>query len=132
MVRIRTMVRILDPILCSAFYNWNLQPLIDSLYSNCYFSSVIQKQPLVVAFYESKTEVNHLHRYFYVDIIRRNGQYIMLLVDHFSNLAQAILTNSEKADNLNKTHHPIYSSYTPKSHHQTSTMSTAVPASWRV
>ena len=84
------------------FYTWNLQPLLDSLYKTCYVCSVIQKQPLIAALHESKTEVDHPHRYFHADIIRRNGQFIMLLVDHFSNLAQAILTNSEKAINLKK------------------------------
>ena len=63
---------------------------------------MIQKQPLIAALHESKTKVDHPHHYFHADIIRRNSQFIMLLVDHFSNLAQAILTNSEKAINLKK------------------------------
>ena len=64
--------------------------------------SVIQKQPLVAAFHESKSQVEHPHLYFHTDIFRRNGQYIMLLMDHFSNLAQAALLDSEKATDLKK------------------------------
>ena len=103
------------------FYTWNLQPLLDSLYTNCYFCSVIQKQPLVAAFNESRVEVNHPLRYFHADIIRRNGQYIMLLVDAFSNLAQACLTNSEKAEDLK---HSLISLSTPVRHPGPITIST--------
>ena len=82
------------------FYTWNLQSLLDSLYKNCYVCSVIQKQPLVAAVHKSKTQVKHPHRYFHADIIRRNGQFIMLLVHHFLNLAQATVLDTEKARGL--------------------------------
>ena len=44
-----------------SFYTCNLQPLLNSLYNNCYFCSIIKKQPFVAALHESKTEVSHPH-----------------------------------------------------------------------
>ena len=76
--------------------------MLDSLYQRCYVCSVIQKKPLVTVFHESKSQVDHPHCYFYADIIRRNGQYIMLYIYHFSNIAQATLLDSEKATDLKK------------------------------
>ena len=49
---------------------------------------------------ESKAEVAHPHQYFHLDVIRRAKQFILLLVDHFSNFQTAKLIPSEKAEDL--------------------------------
>ena len=83
------------------FYTWNLQPLMDSLYQNC-ISAPLSRSSLRCLLFTNKEQKLIIH-IVSSDIIRQHGQYIMLLVDHFSNLAQALLTNSEKAIALMKT-----------------------------
>ena len=83
-----------------SFYTWNLQTILDSLYQGCYYCSVIQRQPVVTTASQSVAQVEHPHRQFHIDIIRRNGQYIMLIVDHFTNYIHGRLVPSEKAADL--------------------------------
>ena len=82
------------------FYMWNLQPILDSIYKDCYVCSVVQKQPPVPTVHQSKVQVQHPHRYFHADVIKRSGQCILLVTDHFSNLSQATVVDSEKAVDL--------------------------------
>ena len=82
------------------FYPWNLQPILDSINKDCYICSVVQKQPLVPTVHQSKVQVQHPHRYFLADVIKRSGQCILLVTDHFSNLSQATVVDSEKAVDL--------------------------------
>ena len=82
------------------FYTWNMQPLLDKLYQNCYTCSIIQKQPRISVPDESKSKVPHPHRYFHADVIKREGQYILLVIDHFTTLVTAALIPSEKAQDL--------------------------------
>ena len=56
------------------FYTWNLGPLLDQLYKNCYTCLVLQKQPKIVIADQSLTQVLHPHRHFHADIIRRERQ----------------------------------------------------------
>ena len=65
------------------FYTWSLQPLIDSLYPNCYTCSVSQTQPRIKITDETKTVVKHPHR-----------QY------HFSTLSNAMLLHNKQAVDL--------------------------------
>ena len=82
------------------FYMWNLQPILDSIYKDCYICLVVQKQPLVPTVHQSKVQVQHPHRYFLADVIKRSGQCILLVTDHFSNLSQATVVDSEKVVDL--------------------------------
>ena len=82
------------------FYTWALQPLLETLYKNCYTCQITQKQHQVPIRSETKTEVNHPHRTFHADIIKRAGQLIMLLTDHFSSYTTAKLIHSEQAEDL--------------------------------
>ena len=49
---------------------------------------------------QSLTQVNHPHRHFHADVIRRQKQFILLITDHFSTFSSAILVDSEKAEDL--------------------------------
>ncbi len=82
------------------FYTWNLQPLLDKLYENCYTCSIIQKQPKTSVPSETKSDAKHPHRSFHADVIKREGQYILLLIDHFTSLVLTKLIKSEKAEDL--------------------------------
>ena len=82
------------------FYTWNLQPLLDKLYENCYTCSIIQKQPKISVENETKSDARHPHRFFHADVIKREGQFILLLTDHFTSLTSSKLIKSEKAEDL--------------------------------
>ena len=82
------------------FFAIELDNHIAQLYQNCYECSLLQRLPKVEATEESKAEVKHPHQYFHVDVIRRAKQFILLLVDHFSNFQTAKLIPSEKAADL--------------------------------
>ena len=82
------------------FFAIELDNHIAQLYQNCYECSLLQRLPKVEATEESKAEVKHPHQYFHVDVIRRTKQFILLLVDHFSNFQTAKLIPSEKAADL--------------------------------
>ena len=82
------------------FFAIDLDNHIAQLYLNCYECSLLQRLPKVEAPEESKTEVSHPHQYFHVDVIKRAKQFILLLVDHFSNFQTAKLVASEKAADL--------------------------------
>ena len=49
---------------------------------------------------ESKSKVPFPHRYFHADVIKRENQYILLVIDHFTSLVTAALISSEKAQDL--------------------------------
>ena len=82
------------------FFAIELDNHIAQLYQNCYECSLLQRLPKVEATEESKAVVSHPHQYFHVDVIRRAKQFILLLVDHFSNFQTAKLIASEKAADL--------------------------------
>ena len=77
-----------------------MQPLLDKLYENCYTCSIVQKQPRISVPDESKSQVPHPHRHFHADVIKREGQFILLVIDHFTSLVSAALIPSEKAQDL--------------------------------
>ena len=77
-----------------------LEQFLDKLYDNCYECSRLQRLPRTVVKQESKAEVEHPHTYFHADVVKRAGQKIFLLVDHFSSAQSAILVPSEKAADL--------------------------------
>ena len=83
-----------------AFFAMDLEKHLEDLYSNCYPCSILQRLPKVDVKQESKAEVNHPHEYFHTDVIKRAGQNILLLVDHFSSFLTATLVPSEKAADL--------------------------------
>ena len=77
-----------------------LEQFLDKLYNNCYECSRLQRLPRTVVKQESKAQVEHPHTYFHADVVKRAGQNIFLLVDHFSSAQSAILVPSEKAVDL--------------------------------
>ena len=77
-----------------------LDQFLDKLYNNCYDCSRLQRLPRTVVKQESKAEVAHPHTYFHADVVKRAGQNIFLLVDHFFSAQSAILVPSEKAVDL--------------------------------
>ena len=83
-----------------SFYAIEVDKNIELLYKNCYNCSLLQRLPKVEIKEESKAEVAHPHQYFHLDVIRRAKQFILLLVDHFSNFQTAKLIPSEKAEDL--------------------------------
>ena len=82
------------------FYALALDKHLDLLYKNCYRCAIVQKLPKEIIANETKTEVDHPHSHFHVDVIRRAKQFILTIRDHFSSFQDAILINSEKADDL--------------------------------
>ena len=82
------------------FYTWNLQPLLDKLYENCYMCSIIQRQPKVNIPEVSQSHVPQPHKHFHADVIKRAGQLILVIIDHFTLLVVARLVPSEKTDDL--------------------------------
>ena len=82
------------------FYTWNLQPLLDKLYDNCYTCSIIQKQPKPSVINETKANVPQPHCYFHGDVIKREGQNILLIIDHFTSMVSSTILKSEKAADL--------------------------------
>ena len=76
--------------------------MLDSLYNNCYTCSVTQQQHQVPIKSETKTQVDHPHRVFHADVIKRQGQLIMLLTDHFSTYTNAKLIDTEQAEDLKR------------------------------
>ena len=82
------------------FYTLSLEKQLDLLYKNCYKCSIIQKLPKVTIANDSKTPANIPHTYFHADIIRRAKQYILIIKDHFTSFHDAMLLNSEKAEDL--------------------------------
>ena len=82
------------------FHTWNLAPLLDELYKNCYTCLISQKQPVFSTSNQTVTQADHPHRHFHADVIRRERQHILLVTDNFSTFSTAMLINSEKADDL--------------------------------
>ena len=82
------------------FYTWNLQPLLDDLYKNCYMYSIIQKQPRVHVPDQTKSMVPRPHQHFHADVIKQAGQMILLLIDHFTSLVSSTLIKYEKEEDL--------------------------------
>ena len=77
----------------------DLDLYLDLLYS-CYNCSVKQRLSRINKKQDSKAIVEHLHEYFHADVIKRAGQNIMLLTDHFSSSQTAMLIESEKTVEL--------------------------------
>ena len=77
-----------------------LDQFLTKLYDNCYECSKLQRLPRTVVQQESKAVVEHPHTYFHADVIKRAGQNIFLLVDHFSSAQSSIMVPSEKAADL--------------------------------
>ena len=86
--------------------NYELRLIKDSilrtskLYENCYTCSIIQKQPRASIPNKTKARVPHPHRYFHADVIKREGQNILLIIDHFMSMVSSAIIASEKASDL--------------------------------
>ena len=78
----------------------DLEKHLNNLYDTCYKCQVLQKLPKELIQQETKTEVAGPHEHFHADIIKRAGQKILLITDHFSSLTNAALINSESAADL--------------------------------
>ena len=82
------------------FYAINLDKHIELLYKNCYKCSVIQKLPREIIPNETKTFVESPQTHFHADVIKRATQNILTIKDHFSSFQDAMLINSETANDL--------------------------------
>ena len=82
------------------FYAIGLDKQLELLYSNCYKCSVVQKLPRDIILNESKTMANNPHTQFHADVIRRSKQFILTVKDHFTSFQDAMLVDSEKAEDL--------------------------------
>ena len=49
---------------------------------------------------ETKARVPHLHQYFHADVIKREGQNILLIIDHFTSMVSSTILKSEKPIDL--------------------------------
>ena len=78
----------------------DLEKHLDNLYKTCYKCQVFHKLPKDLTQQETKTEVSGPHECFHADVIKRAGQIILLITDHFSSLANAIIIDSEKSEHL--------------------------------
>ena len=83
-----------------SFFTMNLEKHLNNLYDSCYKCQVLQKLPKEMIQQETKTNATNPHEFFHADIIKRAGQKIMIIADHFSSLANAALINSESASDL--------------------------------
>ena len=52
--------------------------------------------------WEQGGAVNHPHEYYHADVIKRAGQNILLLTDHFSSLQNVMLIKYESAKDLKR------------------------------
>jgi hypothetical protein len=77
-----------------------LEKHLDNLFNNCYKCQVLQKLPKALIQEETKSEVTGPHEFFHADIIKRAGQKILAVTDHFSSLTNAMIVDSETATDL--------------------------------
>ena len=82
------------------FFAITLDKHLDLLYKNCYKCAVIQKLPKQNVPNETKTLVEGPQTHFHADVIKRAGQNILTVKDHFSSYQDAIIIDSEKAQDL--------------------------------
>ena len=82
------------------FYAIHLEKHLELLYRNCYKCSVIQKLPKQIIPNETKTVVNGPQTHFHADVIKRSGQNILTVKDHFSSYQDAALIKSETSADL--------------------------------
>ena len=82
------------------FYAIALDKQLELLYSNFYKCSVLQKLPKDIIANETKTCADKPHTQFHADVIRRSKQFILTVKDHFSSFQDAMLIDSEKAEDL--------------------------------
>jgi hypothetical protein len=83
-----------------SFHAMDLEKHLDNLYRTCYKCQVFHKLPKDLTQQETKTEVSGPHECFHADVIKRSGQIILVITDHFSSLTNAVLIESEKAEDL--------------------------------
>ena len=82
------------------FHAMDLEKHLDHLYNNCYKCQILQKFPVQIIQHETKNEVDGPHKHFHADVIKRSKQIILTVKDHFSSLQDAMIINSEKAEDL--------------------------------
>ena len=82
------------------FYTIALDSQLNLLYDNCYKCALTQNIPKEIISDETKTDAQYPHIQFHADVIRRAKQIILTIKDHFSSFQDAMLLNSEKAEDL--------------------------------
>ena len=73
---------------------------MDKLYENCYTCSIVQKQPKPAVIDETKSNIPQPHRFFHADVIKREGQNILIVIDHFTSMVLSTILQSEKTQDL--------------------------------
>ena len=91
----------LKQIFNHTFYKWNLKPLLEQLYKHCYQCIVHQQQYHISTSNKLLTEAQIPHRYFHVDVIKRDKrQNILLDTNNFSTKSSALQVKSDIANDL--------------------------------
>ena len=84
------------------FTTFHLDTQLVRLYDSCYQCMVHKKLPPIKIANEQKAEVQHPHRFFHADVIKRETQNVLIVTNHFFSLKSALIIASEKADDLKK------------------------------
>ncbi len=93
-----------------SFYSVGLTPALEKLYEECFFCSTQKKIPTMTS-HKTETEVKVPGIEFHGDVIKRQGQCIFIVRDHFSSLTAAKIIKNETHQELKaaiiETIHPI-------------------------
>ena len=76
------------------YYSVGLTPNLEKIYEDCFYCSTQKKIPST-AKHETLTEVTTPGTVFHADVIKRQGQKIFVVRDHFSTLTAATIVRSE-------------------------------------
>ena len=82
-----------------SFYSVGLTPALEKLYNECFFCSTQKKIPTVTS-HKTETDVRVPGVEFHGDVIRRQGQCIFIVRDHFSSLTAAKIIKNETHQEL--------------------------------
>ena len=61
---------------------------------------IIQKQPRIRIPDQTKSHVPQPHKHFHADVIKRAGQLIMIVIDHFTSMISMAIIPSEQTNDL--------------------------------
>lgn len=84
-----------------SFYSVGLSAALDKLYEECFFCASQRKLPDTTV-HHTKTETSSPGTHFHADVIKRQGQCIFTIRDHFSSLSAARIIKNETHQELKK------------------------------
>ena len=83
------------------FYSVGLSAALDKLYEDCFYCATQKKIP-DTTIHQTKTETSSPGTHFHADVIKRQGQCIFTIRDHFSSLSAAKIVKNETHQELKK------------------------------